>query len=97
MEEKLFAHVIQSNVFEENQNISHLKKFSKLVIKSLQKCTRNNDLNVYQFINQKKLLNANDVSKISKDNEDNLLKFCKEYEGSVFFSFSPQFKKFMEC
>ena len=87
MADKLFAYVIQSNIFEENQNISHLKKFSKLVIKSLQKCTRNNDLNVYQFINQKKLLDANDVSKISKVNEDNLLKFCKEYEGSAFFLF----------
>ena len=53
MAETLFAYVIQSNVFEENQNISHLKKFSKLATKSLKKCTRNNDLNVYQFINQK--------------------------------------------
>ena len=56
MADKLFAYVIQSNIFEENQNISYLKKFSKLVIKSLQKCTRNNDLNVYQFINQKKII-----------------------------------------
>src|SRR6056300_744669 len=76
MHEKLFAYVIQSNTFEENTNLSHLKKLAKVVIKSLKKCTRNDDLNIYLFINSKKLMNVNDLNKISKDNE-----------GSVFFLF----------
>jgi len=33
MADKLFAYVIQSNIFEENQNISYLKKFSKISYK----------------------------------------------------------------
>ena len=87
MDEKLFAYVIQSNSSEENTNLSHLKKLLKVVIKSLKKCTRNDDLNIYLFISSKKLLNVNDLNKISKDNEENLIKFCKEYEGSFFFLF----------
>ena len=87
MDEKLFAYVIQSNSSEENTNLSHLKKLAKVVIKSLKKCTRNDDLNIYLFISSKKLLNVNDLNKISKDNEENLIRFCKEYEGSVFFLF----------
>ena len=87
MDEKLFAYVIQSNASEENTNLSYLKKFLKVVIKSLKKCTRNDDLNIYLFINSKKLLNVNDLNKISKDDEENLTKFCKEYEGSFFFLF----------
>ena len=35
MDEKLFAYVIQSNASEDNTNLSHLKKFLKVVIKSL--------------------------------------------------------------
>ena len=87
MDEKLFAYVIQSNPSDENTNLSHLKKLLKVVIKSLKKCTRNDDLNIYLFISSKKLLNVNDLNKISKDNEENLIKFCKEYEGSFFFLF----------
>ena len=87
MNEKLFPYVIQTNASEENTNLSHLKKFLKVVIKSLKKCTRNDDLNIYQFISSKKLMNVNDLNKISKDNEENLIKFCKEYEGSFFFLF----------
>ena len=87
MDEKQFAYVIQTTASEENTKLSNLIKIAKVVTKSLKKTIRNNDLNIYQFISPKKLVNANNLSKISKDNEEDLIKFCKEYEGSAFFLF----------
>lgn len=86
MSDNLFPYVLQSNILND-PTINNIKKFLKSVVRPVKKCTHNDSINIYVFINQKKLMNIDSINKISKKDEDSLVNFCKEYEGGVFLLF----------
>jgi len=86
MSEILFPYVLQSNVLND-PSIKNIQKILKSVVKPIKKFTHRDPLNIYVFINQKKIMNIDNANKLSKEDEDSLVNFCKEYEGSVFLLF----------
>tara|TARA_B110000285_G_scaffold226735_1_gene286952 strand:+ start:540 stop:1076 length:537 start_codon:yes stop_codon:yes gene_type:complete len=86
MSEILYPYVLQSNVLND-PSIKNIQKILKSVVKPIKKFTHRDPLNIYVFINQKKIMNIDNANKLSKEDEDSLVKFCKEYEGSVFLLF----------
>jgi hypothetical protein len=86
MSEILYPYVLQSNVLND-PSIKNIQKILKSVVKPIKKFIHRDPLNIYVFINQKKIMNIDNANKLSKEDEDSLVKFCKEYEGSVFLLF----------